>query len=97
MGVKGVDTLQPEAANMSPDYLAGHFGGRLNFRGCISTAGPLAYGTAEEVRENCRRTLEILMPCRGYHFAPTHSIQDNSPTENVIAMYQAAHDLGRYR
>ena len=48
MGVNGVDTLQPEAANMSPEYLKKQFGGRLNFRGCISTAGPLAYGTPEE-------------------------------------------------
>lgn len=96
IGIKGVDTLQPEATNMSPEYLTEHFGGRLNFRGCISTAGPLAYGTAEEVRKNCQETLDIMMKCRGYHFAPTHEIQDNSPTENVVAMYQAAHDLGRY-
>lgn len=96
IGIKGVDTLQPEAVNMSPEYLAEHFGGRLNFRGCISTAGPLAYGTPEDVRNNCRETLEIMMKCRGYHFAPTHEIQDNTPTENVLAMYQAAHDLGQY-
>jgi len=96
IGIKGVDTLQPEAVNMSPTYLAEHFGGRLNFRGCISTAGPLAYGTVDEVRENCKETLEIMMKHRGYHFAPTHCIQDNSPIENVIAMYQAAHDYGRY-
>ena len=96
MGVRGVDTLQPEAANMSPAYLAEHFGGRLNFRGCISTAGPLAYGSAAQVTENCRETLEIMMKHRGYHFAPTHAIQDNSPVENVIAMYQAAHTFGRY-
>lgn len=96
IGIKGVDTLQPEATNMSPAYLAEHFGGRLNFRGCISTAGPLAYGTAEDVWKNCSETLDIMMKCRGYHFAPTHAIQDNSPTENVIAMYQAAHTLGRY-
>ena len=81
---------------MSPEYLAEHFGGRLNFRGCISTAGPLAYGTADDVRKVCRETLEIMMKCRGYHFAPTHAIQDNSPVENVIAMYQSAHDFGRY-
>ena len=96
IGIKGVDTLQPEAVNMSPAYLAEHFGGRLNFRGCISTAGPLAYGTVDEVRENCKETLEIMMKHGGYHFAPTHSIQDNSPVENVVAMYQAAHDYGRY-
>lgn len=96
IGIKGVDTLQPEAKNMSPAYLAEHFGGRLNFRGCISTAGPVAYGTVEDVRRNCRETLEVMKKCRGYHFAPTHDLQDNSPTENVIAMYQAAHDFGRY-
>lgn len=96
IGIKGVDTLQPEAVNMSPAYLTEHFGGRLNFRGCISTAGPLAYGTVDDVWNQCRETLEIMMKYRGYHFAPTHSIQDNSPTENVLAMYQAAHTLGRY-
>jgi len=96
MGLRGVDTLQPEAANMAPEYLAKTFGGRLNFRGCISTAGPLAYGSAEDTDKVCRETLEIMMPVRGYHFAPTHAIQDNSPVENVIAMYQSAHKYGRY-
>ena len=96
MGVRGVDTLQPEAANMSPAYLAEHFGGRLSFRGCISTAGPLAYGSAEETTAVCRETLEIMMKAGGYHFAPTHAIQDNTPVENVIAMYTAAHTYGRY-
>lgn len=96
IGVRGVDTLQPEAANMSPRYLAGRFGGRLNFRGCISTAGPLAYGTAEEVEADCKDTLEVMMEHRGYHFAPTHQIQDNTPVENIIAMYRAAHRYGVY-
>ena len=96
IGIRAVDTLQPEAYHMSPSYLKEHFGGRLSFRGCISTAGPLAYGTAEEVETTCRDTLEIMMQGYGYHFAPTHKIQDNSPTENVLAMYQAAHTYGVY-
>ena len=96
LGVLGVDTLQPEAVNMSPEYLVSHFGGRLNFRGCISTAGPLAYGTPDDTEMVCRETLDIMMPTRGYHFAPTHAIQDNTPVENIIAMYNAAHKYGRY-
>lgn len=96
IGIRGVDTLQPEAKNMSPAYLAEKFGGRLNFRGCISTAGALAYGTKEETEKVCKDTLEIMMKVRGYHFAPTHQIQDNTPVENVIAMYNAAHKYGRY-
>lgn len=97
MGVSAVDTLQPEATNMSPGYLKQKFGDRLAFRGCISTAGPLAFGTAAETREYCKKTLKIMMEGFGYHFAPTHAIQDNSPTENVIAMYQTAHDFGVYK
>lgn len=96
IGVKGVDTLQPEAVNMSPEYLVKEFGGKLNFRGCISTAGVLANGTAADTREVCKSTLETMMQKKGYHFAPTHMIQDNTPVENVIAMYQAAHDFGCY-
>ena len=96
MGIDVVDTLQPEAVNMSPAYLKGRYGGRLAFHGCISTAGPVAYATPKEVDEYCRQTLETMMPGGGYCFAPTHSLQDNSPTENVLAMYQAAFKHGWY-
>jgi uroporphyrinogen decarboxylase len=97
MGIHAVETLQPEAANMSPEYLKKTFGGRLAFHGCISTAGPVATGSVDEVVAYCRRTLEIMMPGGGYCFAPTHALQDNSPTENVVAMYETAHKYGRYK
>ncbi len=97
MGVAAVDTLQPEAAGMAPETLKKRFGDRLAFHGCISTAGPLATGTPDEVREICRHTLEIMMPGGGYCMAPTHSIQDNTPLENVLAMYETGRTLGRYR
>ena len=96
-GLKGVDTLQPEAANMGPRYLKDTFGGRLFFHGCISTAGPLAYGTVADVVADVRETLDIMMPGGGYMLSPTHAIQDNSPPENVAAMYEAAHKYGRYK
>jgi len=96
MGIDVVDTLQPEAKDMSPAYLKRRFGGRLAFHGCISTAGPVAFGSTLDVVAYCRETLKIMMPGGGYCFAPTHQLQDNSPTENVVAMYEAAHKFGRY-
>ena len=96
MGINAVDTLQPEAKDMSPEYLKETFGGRLAFHGSISTAGPVATGTVEETIEYCRSTLDIMMPGGGYSFAPTHSLQDNSPTKNVVAMYETAKEHGRY-
>jgi uroporphyrinogen decarboxylase len=97
MGIRGVDTLQPEAKDMAPAYLKKNFGERLAFHGCISTAGPVAYGKVRDVVKNVRETLSIMMPGGGYMLAPTHSLQDNSPTENVVAMYEAAAKYGRYR
>ena len=96
MGVSAVDTLQPEVVDMSPEYLKKTFGGRLAFHGCISTAGPVSNGTVDETVEYCRRTLEIMMPGGGYCFSPTHCLQDNSPTENVLAMYEIAREVGKY-
>lgn len=96
MGLAVADTLQPEATNMSPSYLKKTFGGRLAFHGCISTAGPVAFGSVREVVNYCRDTLDIMMPGGGYCFSPTHALQDNSPTENVIAMYETAINFGKY-
>jgi uroporphyrinogen decarboxylase len=97
MGIDVVDTLQPEAAGMEPARLKADFGDRLAFHGCISTAGPLAYGTEEEVRASVRETLEVMMPGGGYILAPTHQIQDNTPTGNALAMYEVGREYGVYR
>jgi hypothetical protein len=97
MGIDVVDTLQPEAKDMAPAYLKKTFGDRLAFHGCISTAGPVAFGSVQEVIDNCRETLEIMMPGGGYCFAPTHALQDNSPTENVLAMYECGNTYGTYQ
>jgi len=97
MGIHAVDTLQPEAKDMSPEYLKKTFGGRLAFHGCISTAGPVANGTVRETEDYCRKILEIMMPGGGYCFAPTHCLQDNSPTKNVVAMYETAIKYGVYK
>ncbi len=90
MGITVVDTLQPEARDMAPAYLKQRYGDRLAFHGCISTAGPVATGTVGEARACCRETLAIMTPGGGYCFAPTHMLQDNTPTENVVAMYEEA-------
>jgi uroporphyrinogen decarboxylase len=96
MGLTGADTLQPEAANMSPKHLKETFGGRLVFHGCISSTGALSFGTPDEVEADCRKTLELMMPGGGYAFSPTHCLQDNTPLDNVIRMYESVHKYGWY-
>ena len=72
------------------------FGGRILFNGAIDSHHVLIDGTPASVRQETHKVLEIMMPGGGYCFAPTHALQDNSPTENVVAMYEAAHQYGRY-
>jgi len=96
MGIDAVDTLQPEARDMAPAYLKTTFGDRLSFHGCISTTGPVATGTVDETIRYCKDTLQIMMPGGGYCFAPTNALQDNSPTDNVVAMYEAVRQYGTY-
>jgi len=43
-----------------------------------------------------RQTPDVMMPAGGYCLAPTHCMQDNTPTENAVAMYEAARRWGRY-
>lgn len=96
MGINAIDTLQPEATRMEPHYLKERWGKQLAFHGCISTAGPVASAGPVETVANAREIIKIMMPGGGYMFAPTHALQDDSPTENVLALYEAVTDLGRY-
>ena len=76
--------------------LKARYGRQIVFNGAIDSHHVLIEGTPESVRQQTRKALAIMMPGGGYCFAPTHSLQDNSPTENVVAMYEAAKRYGRY-
>ena len=96
MGIGIIDTLQPEAKDMTPVSLKRSYGDRLAFHGSISTGGPVAFGSVEETVAEVRQVLEVMMPGGGYALSPAHALQDNSPTENVVAMYEAARKYGVY-
>ena len=88
MGVDIVDTLQPEATNMDPAYLVTHFGKQLAFHGCISTA-VVSQTDTEGTRRHVKDTLAA-MRGSAYCLCPTHLLQDNTPVENVVALYDSA-------
>ena len=96
MGIDAVDTLQPEAAEMAPEVLKQQFGSRLAFHGAVSTAGALPNGTVEQAVAEVTDVLRTLMPGGGYALSPAHAIQDSTPAENVLAMYETGRKLGRY-
>jgi len=96
----GVDVLNPvqcSAANMEPERLKQEFGDRLVFwGGGVDTQHTLPFGTPDEVRCQVRERIRVFAPGGGYVFNPIHNIQANTPIENVVAMFEAAREFGRY-
>jgi uroporphyrinogen decarboxylase len=96
----GVDVLNPvqaSAGGMS-DFpgLKRRFGDRLVFCGGMDTHRILPAGTPDEVRAEVKRVIETLGPGGGYMLGAVHTVMDDVPPENVLAMVDAAREFGRY-
>ncbi|MDP7285985.1 MAG: uroporphyrinogen decarboxylase family protein [Dehalococcoidales bacterium] len=76
--------------------LKAHFGDRLSFWGGIDTQRVLPNGTPEEVKAEVRRRIRDLAPGGGYVLAAVHNIQPDVPVENILAMFEAGREYGRY-
>jgi uroporphyrinogen decarboxylase len=97
IGVEVLNPVEVRAAGMGDTQkLKREFGDRLSFWGAVDTHHVLPCGTPEEVREEVRRRIQDLGPGGGYVVSPVHNIQPDVPPENVVAMYEAAYELGRY-
>jgi uroporphyrinogen decarboxylase len=96
----GVDILNPiqtsagQMANL-PELKA-RWGDRLSFCGAIDTQKVLPQGTPEEVREEVRRVIGILAPGGGYLLSSVHTVMNDVPPENVLAMVDACREFGTY-
>ena len=57
----------------------------------------LAAGTPEEVTAECRRLIEACAPGGGYIAGASHDyILEETPVENVVAMFDAVTEFGVY-
>jgi uroporphyrinogen-III decarboxylase len=96
----GIDILNPvqtSAANMDPARLKREFGDKLVFwGGGCDTQSVLGKAKPEEIREHVKERLKIFSPGGGYVFNQIHNIQANVPPENILAMFDTAHEFGAY-
>jgi len=90
IGVDILDPLQAAADGMEPQSLKDAYGDRICLHGGICTQFLLPKGTPNEVRDEVRRRLQILGAGGGYILAPCHVLQTDVPTENILAMSEAA-------
>ncbi len=96
----GIDILNPvqiSARGMNPDELKRRFGDRLVFwGGGIDAQHILPFATPAEVRRHVEVNLRSFKPGGGYVFCNCHNIQAGVPPENIVALYDAAYELGSY-
>ena len=90
IGVDVLDPLQVRAAGMEPGELKAEFGDKLCFSGGVDEQELLPRGTPDEVRAGVHQLLNNMAPGGGFFVGPTHNFQDDIPTENIVAMYEAA-------
>ena len=97
IGVDILNPIQTSAGSMSDlPALKKRFGSDIIFCGGIDTRRILPFGSAEEVREEVRRVMQILGPGGGYMIAAVHTVMDDVPPENVLAMADAVEEFGYY-
>ncbi len=82
---------------MDPAELKREFGDALCFHGAMDIQTVLSQGSAGEVRDEVKRLCDVLGPGGGFILAPTNNIMPETPIENILALYETAHDAGRYR
>jgi uroporphyrinogen decarboxylase len=95
-GVDILNPIQPRARNMEPWRLKRDFGDALCFHGGIDVVAVLPRLPPQGVRETVRDVMSTLGRGGGYILAASHNIQDDTPVQNIAAMYEAGRTFGRY-
>lgn len=98
IGVQVLNPIQTTAGRMANlAELKKRFGERLVFCGAIDTQRVLPFGTADEVQAEVKRVIDHLGIGGGYLLASVHTIPNETPPENILAMADAALEFGQYR
>lgn len=95
----GFDILNPiegHLRGMDPVELKKEFGSEMVFQGGVDVKQVLNHGTVEDVRREVRLRIEQMGEGGGYILAPAHNFGNDIPLENMLAFFEAGHELGFY-
>jgi uroporphyrinogen decarboxylase len=86
LGLDIYNTFQPEIYDVVE--MKKLYGNKVTFYGGISTQRLLPLASAMEVKLEMRELMKVLGSNGGYIIAPTHSMPNDIPTENILAFLE---------
>ncbi len=96
-GLDGLHAVQPCCRGMGLKSLKERWGRKILFNGAIDSQHVLIDGTPDSVRRQTREVLSIMAPGGGYIAGASHDfILEETPVENVVAMFDTVLESGRY-
>ncbi|MGI9248116.1 MAG: uroporphyrinogen decarboxylase family protein [Woeseiaceae bacterium] len=97
IGVDILNPIQTSAGSMSDlPSLKERFGDKIVFCGGIDTQRILPFGSVKDVRQEVRRVIHALGPEGGCMIGAVHTVMNEVPPENVLAMVDAVIEFGHY-
>ena len=97
IGVDILNPIQTSAGSMSDlQALKRRFGKEIVFCGGIDTHRILPMGSTRDVRREVRRVMQILGAGGGCMIGAVHTVMNDVPAENVLAMVDAVKEFGHY-
>ena len=94
VGIEILNPIQWRCPGMERERLVADFGGRIIFHGSIDNQRTLPFGTVDDVVREVRQSVDIYRDAR-WICGPCHNLQPVTPTENIVALYEAIRECGR--
>lgn len=96
IGIDVLDPVQWRCEGMDREELKRTFGHRICFHGGMDNQQTLPFGSIEDVRQEVADNIRILGKEGGYILGPCHNLQVVGAPENIVAMYEAGYEMGKY-
>ena len=96
IGADVLDPIPPYVKDSDPLDMKRAFGDRLCLHGGVNHIDAMVYGTPAVVRDEVRLRMEQMKPGGAYICGASQVLTDQMPLDNIIAMFDAILEYGRY-